>query len=101
MIDKRIKFDESYISKEHDTITLYFVGPKELLTGDYPEAESMEISIECPREYIGAEYATVEVSPTMYDEDGQCYTDYDWREIDLSYEEIEELIELAKQSERI
>jgi hypothetical protein len=101
MLDKRIKFDESYISEEHDTITLYFTGPKELLVGDYPEAESMEISIECPREYICAEYANVEISPTRYDEEEDGYTDYDWRDIDLPYDEIEALIKLAEESGRM
>lgn len=99
MLDKRIKFDESYISEEYNTITLYFTGPKELLIGDYPDAESMEISIECPREYISASYASVEISPTKYDEGG--YTDYDWRDIDLPYDEIEALIKLAEASGRM
>ena len=101
MLDKRIKFDESYISEEYDTITLYFTGPKELLIGDYPEAESMEISVECPREYICSEYANVEISPTMYDEENDGYTDYDWREISMPLDEVEALIKLAEESGRM
>ena len=101
MIDNRIKFEEDYISEEWGTITLYFIAPKEMLNGKYPEAESMEISIECPREYIEARYATVMFSPTKYDEEGECYTDYDWYDVDLPYEDIEELIKLAEESGRM
>ena len=99
MLDKRIKFDESYISEEHGTITLYFIAPKDLFDNIDKEAESVEISIECPREYISAQYASVEYSPTKYEDGG--YIDYDWREIDLPYEEIEAFIKLAKESERV
>ena len=94
MLDKRIKFDESYINKEYDSITLYFIAPKELFNID-EEAESVEISVECPREYISANYASVEYSPTKYNVEEECYIDYDWREVELPYKEIEALIKLA------
>lgn len=97
MLDKRIKFDESYISEDHGTITLYFTGPKELLTEYYSDAEYAEISIECPKEYIDAKYSYVEISPVMYDEKSKEYIYYDWRDIELPYEEIEELIKLAEE----
>ena len=101
MLNKHIQFDESYISEEWGTITLYFIAPKEMLNGKYPEAESMEISIECPIEYISPKYATVMFSPTKYDEEEDCYTDYDWFDVNLSYEEIEGLIKLAEESGRM
>jgi len=101
MLDKRIKFDESHISEEHDTITLYFTAPKDLFGNIDEDAESVEISVECPREYISARYASVEYSPTKYDEEENAYTDYDWRDISLPYEEIEALIKLAEESERM
>ena len=100
MLDKRIKFDERW-DRDDGTTVLWFTAPKELLLGEYPDAESMEISIECPTEYISADYATVECSPTKYDEEEGCYTDYDWREIDIPYEEIEALIKLAEESGRM
>lgn len=96
MIDSRIWFEERYDSKEYGTTTLYFVAPKEMLNGKYPEAETMEISIECPTEHICAEYATVMWSPSRYDEEAEAYTDYDWHDADWSYEYIEELIALAR-----
>ena len=101
MIDARIKFEESYVSEEYGTITLYFIAPTEMLNGEYPEAECMTISVECPREYISPSYATVMFSPTKYDEDEEAYSDYDWFDVDMSYEDIEALIELAEQSGRM
>lgn len=101
MIDKRIKFYESFISEEDETITLYFTGPKELLGDNYPAAVSMEISIECPKDNICSACANVEISPTMYDKEADGYTDYDWREILLPADEIEALIKLAKESGRM
>lgn len=96
MLDKRIEFDEKYIDEEYGTTTLYFIAPKEMLNGKYPEAESMEISIECPIDHLEARYASVEFSPTKYDEENDCYTDYEWFDVDMSYEDIEALIELAE-----
>ena len=63
-------------------------------TNDYPEAFSMEISIEFPTEHIEANYADVCVSPTREDENGT--EDYDWYDVDIPYDEIEELIKLAE-----
>ena len=96
MLDKRIEFDEKYIDEEYGTTTLYFIAPKEMLNGKYPEAESMEISIEYPTDHFEACYASVEFSPTKYDEENDCYTDYEWFDVDMSYEDIEALIELAE-----
>ena len=98
MIDKRIKFDERYDSEEYETTTLYFIAPKEMLkrfipTNDYPEAVSMEISIEFPTGHIEANYADVCVSPIRQYED--TMEDYDWHDVSLPYDEIEELIKLS------
>ena len=99
MIDKRIKFDERYDNEDYETTTLYFIAPKEMLktmmVNDYPDAVSMEISIEFPTECIAPKYASVCISPTRYDEDTDSYEDYDWYDIDLPYDEIDELISLA------
>lgn len=99
MLDKRIKFDERYDSEDYGTTTLYFIAPKEMLkefipTNDYPEAISMEISIEFPIDHIESNYADVCVSPTRENEDG--IEEYDWYDIDIPYDEIEELIKLAE-----
>ena len=99
MLDKKIKFDERYDNEEYGTTTLYFIAPKEMLkklipTNDYPEAISMEISIEFPTDHIEAKYADVCVSPTREDENGM--EDYDWYDVDIPYDEIEELIKLAE-----
>ena len=101
MIDSRIWLEDRYDDEEYGTTTLYFVAPKEMLNGKYPEAESMEISVEFPINCPEARYATVMFSPTKYDEDGECYTDYDWFEVALPCEEVEELIKLAEESGRM
>lgn len=95
MIDKRIIFEEKYDSETYGTRTLYFIAPKEMLNGKYPEAESMEISVEFPINHIEPAYADVMFSPTEYDAENNSYTDYDWFDVDLPYDEIEELIKLA------
>lgn len=98
MLDKRIEFDERYDDEDYRTTTLYFIAPKEMLNGKYPEAESMEISIEFPTDHIEPAYASVEFSPTMYIKEEESYVDYDWYDVDLPCEEIEELINLATKS---
>ena len=99
MLDERIKFDERYDSEEYGTTTLYFIASKEMLkrfilTNDYPEAMSMEISIEFPTDHIETNYADVCVSPTRENENGT--EDYDWNYVDIPYDEIDELIKLAE-----
>ncbi len=89
MIDSRIQFDERYDNSEFNTTTLYFIAPVDLLDGKYPEAESMEISVEFPTDKPQEESADVMFSPTK---DG---LDYDWFRADISRGEIEELFALA------
>lgn len=98
MIDRRIKFDERYDSEDYETTTLYFIAPKEMLktfipTNDYPEAIAMEVSVEFPTNHIEPAYADVCVSPTREVDGGT--EDYDWYDINLPYDEIDELINLA------
>ena len=90
MIDNRITFDERHVSDVYGTTTLYFIAPKELLNNKYPEAESTEISIEFPTNNQDPEYASVMFSPTK---DGE---DYDWYDVNLPHEDIEQLMALSK-----
>lgn len=100
MINDKITFDGRW-DRDDGTTVLWFVAPKEMLNGKYPEAESMEIQIECPTEYISASYANVMFSPTKYDEDEESYVDYDWFDVYMSEEDIEELIKIAEESGRM
>ena len=100
MTDKRIKFEEKYEDEEYGTTTLYFIAPKEMLDGKYPEAEHAEISIEFPTANPEPAYAIVEMSPTKYDEESESYTDFDWFDVSLPYGEIEELMALASRGAR-
>ena len=64
MLDPRISFEESYECPEANTVTLYFIAPVDMLDGKYPDAKSMEISIEFPAGKPEARYAEVMFSPT-------------------------------------
>ena len=98
MLDSRIKFEERYDSEDYGTTTLYFIAPKEMLyefnIPEYSDAISMEISIEFPTNHIEAAYGECCISPTVEIDGGT--SDIDWRDIDLPYDEIEELIKLAE-----
>ena len=94
MLDKRIQFEELYISEFYETTTGYFTIDKslleELLPGKYPEAESGEISIEYPTNRPETSMVTVMISPTK---DGN---DYDWSDYNLNYEQINELVVMVE-----
>ena len=94
MLDNRISYEESLVSGTYETTTGYFMIDKSLLEelrpGQYPEAEHGELSVEYPTEHPEANMANVMVSPTK---DG---SDYDWTDIDLSYEIIEDLISVVE-----
>lgn len=94
MLDKNlIQFEERYDSEEYETTTLYFICPKKMLKQEYPEAMMATLSIECPTNCIEAATANCVISPTKEDRGG--LTDYDWKDIELTYEDIEMLLELA------
>lgn len=94
-----IKFDESYCSYEDEAVTYYFMADKslidELFPEKYPEATSSEISIEVPFSCSEARAASVMVSPTL-DCDG-CATDYDWSDVAFPFEDIEKLLDIARE----
>ena len=94
MLDDRISYEESYVSSTYETTTGYFTIDKSLLEelrpGQYPEAEHGELSVEYPTERPEVNMTTVMVSPTK---DG---SDYDWADVNLSYEIIEDLISVVE-----
>ena len=92
---KKVILEDQYKSDEYETMTLYFIAPKEWLEGLYPDAVHTEISVEYPLNCPEAYAATVMVSPTRdLGEDG--YEDYDWSDLELSLSDIDELIGMAK-----
>lgn len=99
-IDKRVKFEETYVSEDYGTTTHYFTIEKslleELFPNKYPEACRGEISVEFPTDCPDAREAEVCISPTEYDEENDGYTDYDWNDVSIPYEEVEALFDLAK-----
>jgi hypothetical protein len=103
MLDKRIEFDGKW-DKDDGTTVLWFTAPKEMLDElfplKYPEAESMEISVELPTDRPYAENAIVEFSPTIWDDEEESYVDYDWRDVNISLDEIAALIQLANANKK-
>lgn len=97
MDDDRIKFEERYDDNEYETTTFYFVGDKsllmELVGNKYSDAEGMTLSIECPTNCIDTCNASVEISP--YKNIDGTVTDYEWTDINLPYEAIDTLIDMA------
>ena len=93
---KNLEFDERYDSEEHGTTTLYFTAPKEYLKDflyeglEFPEAVSMELSLEYPQNDPSDVY--IQVSPT--NEEGE---DYDWFDVVLSDQDIQRLFDIAKE----
>ena len=98
MIDKRISYEETYVSDIYNTTTGYFTIDKSLLEElspiEYPEAEYGTISIEYPTDRPKAKLAMVMISPTKDD------TDYCWRYIDLPYKFIDELIGIIHSADK-
>lgn len=90
MAYNRILFEKKVVSEEYGTTTLYFLAPKEVLDGKYPEAEHMTISVEYPTATPEARFAKVMFSPTKNGED------YDWFDADLRYEDIARLIDYGE-----
>lgn len=91
----QVKFEDTYISEEYGTTTLYFIVPKDILEGKYPEAEFATISLEFSNS--GFVYCDVNTccSPTKYVPEEDGYLDYDWFDISLSDEDIGRLLKLA------
>lgn len=94
----QIKFDEVFYNDTFDTITLYYKAPKELLKEALEEEEyetvvSIEISMEFPKDHTEPMYADICISPTR-EIDG-CL-EYDWFDISLPIDEIQALIDLAR-----
>lgn len=95
-----VKFEERFVNDELETVTLYFIAPKEWLGNLFPEAVHAEISVEYPIAHPEARYASIMISPTKEDEDG-CFEDYEWCDLTASPKEIEALMILAEKEEKI
>lgn len=81
-----IKFDEHVYNEEFGIHSFYFIAPKDILEGRYPESESAEILVEFQKSY---EDEIVKISPTKNGED------YDWEEVYLDPHILCKLIHIA------
>lgn len=87
-----IQFEESYVNEEYNTITLYFIAPKNYVNESTGIVQTA-ISVELPLNHLEPRYASVEMSPTRETEEGGL-EDYGWFDISLPYEDIDRLITL-------
>lgn len=96
----KVKFEERFVNDELETVTLYFIAPKEWLSVLFPEAVHATISVEYPIAHPEASYASLMISPTKEDADGG-FEDYEWCDLIALPEEIEALMILAEKEEKI
>ena len=93
-IDNKFQFEDRYDNEDFNTTIFWITAPCDILEEEYIDAEFATISIEIPMDDFCAEKATVLVSPTKFDgENGYC--DYDWREMGLSIEDTQKLIDIC------
>ena len=93
-----VEFDESYDNGEFLTTTFYFTASKDILAlfmppEDYAEAVLAEISVEMSNQFPEPAFCACSISPTREFDGG--LEDYDWRNIALTDEEINNLLKLA------
>lgn len=90
-------FEEMISGDMGSETTFYYVGDKELLKEfvlpDYPDAAIATLALNFASANNNPEPrdVTVQISPTKEEDDGSLL-DYDWRDIELTSEEIEKLL---------
>lgn len=95
----RIMFEDAYVTEGE--VTFYFTSDtalfQELMGHEELGATGTTLSVSCPTTYVGAEYASVQISPSLRTVvDGkESVADYDWSDIDLSDEDIDWLLTQA------
>lgn len=89
-------FTNHYDNDEAKTRTLYFDAPKKLVRSLYPEADATVISIEFPLNNQEAKEASVSFGPAT--SDGNKNRVYSWFDVDLAYQDIELLMDIAEKA---
>lgn len=95
----RIMFEDAYAADGE--VTFYFTSDaalfQELMGHEELGATGTTLSVSCPTAYVGAEHASVQISPSLQTVvDGkEGVVDYDWSDIDLSDEDIDWLLTQA------
>ncbi len=97
-ISQKVKYEEIHEDQFDKTTVLYYTAPKEYLDrffpkDRYPEAVSMEICVTVPIGQYKANQASVSISPTRKIDDS--YEDYDWSDVSIPDNEVEELFRIA------
>ena len=89
----QVELEESYFSEMYDSMTLYFVLPKEWVNGLYPEACAAELSVEFPCTNPDPTSVKAEIAYTM--DEGDAFTDCGWWDIELSSQDVSELMKFS------
>lgn len=105
VVDKRVKFDELYISHEEGVITGFFTIEKPLLEemypNQYPEAIagklSVEISTDLSMKPVEEDNAVCSISPVEYNINNKEYDCYNWFDVCLPQDEVKELVNIMKE----
>lgn len=105
VIDKRVQFEEISMSHEDKTITGFFTIEKSLLEemfpNQYADAIAGKLSVEISMEQsmcMSKNYnAICSISPVEYNSNNNEYDCYNWFDVYLPQEEVEELINIIKE----
>lgn len=97
-----MKFEERVDNEVAQETILYFKVSNEVLeeyTGrTYPDAVSAEVSLTFPLNDLDLEKMNASISPTRYDEEWDAYEEYDWTDVELSEDEVAQLMELFEEA---
>lgn len=86
------EYEEQFEDLEAGTTTYYFLVSKDLVPFECPEAKLATLSLEFTNtNNPDPKNISVMISPTLEDEYGML--DYDWRDFELTYNEIVKLLE--------
>ena len=93
-----IKYDETFKNEDYQTLTHYFIVPKETFNVDDEDVIHLEISVEVPINNQTARYADIMWAKTIEVDGGT--EDIDWTDIHLPYDEVEDLLKIANEEYR-
>ncbi len=93
---QQIVLEETDYDDEYENVTYYLAVPVAIaraMSINCPNAKSVCISIECPESCMETKEARVMASSTI--DTGNGTSDDDWRDLDLSHEDVEQLLAIV------
>ena len=100
VVSNRISFEEFFIYEEEGTITYYFICDDKEFTNqlfkdddfDGEDIKGFTVSVEVPFAYGSPINSCPMTMISPFVEDGDGYTDIDWRDCDFPVDEVNELM---------